>query len=163
MFTAFLAMSANRETPLSVLFAEATRLADPFCDEEKVRLAVLRYEQYLANPPLGEDAFGNPLWISLPPSAAHGSTAVRAAGHDQGRNRDASEGEEFSAPEPKKKNFFQGFFSRSESAEQEIVKTVLARRSSRNTGQNGIPASRLARFLLFGAIFAVLYYFFIKG
>jgi hypothetical protein len=155
-------MSANRETPLRVLFAGATRLAYPACDDEEVRLAVLRYERYLADPPHGEDKFGNPLWIHPAPSSSGAAAEGRGkAGEALYRKTVAAEDDAASDPDPRDTNWLQSFFSRRGRTEPAGNNKNGARHSFGDTGRSGVPV-RLIRAAMFVALFAVLYYFFVE-
>ncbi|MDR0828465.1 MAG: hypothetical protein LBN33_11460 [Desulfovibrio sp.] len=65
IFAAILAMSRRADLPIRDLFMESMRFLYPGCDAKRVQAEVCRYEEYLENPPRGEDEFGNPRWISL--------------------------------------------------------------------------------------------------
>jgi hypothetical protein len=152
-------MAADRETPLTALFAEATRLAYPACGEEDVKLAVSGYERYLADPPRGVDRFGNPLWMRLAPSSGveeermrEGAALLRTAA-DRGD-------EELPAPKPATKHFFQRFFPHSEISVRENIKKSGVEHSFGVAGRNNAPPVRLIRALVFITFFAALYYCF---
>jgi hypothetical protein len=158
LFATILAMAADRETPLQTLYADAVRLAYPARADEEVRLAVLRYERYLSNPPQGMDKFGNPLWIRLPPSS---TGAERKRGNEPEdtlfRPVDSEDEEEAPTLDPSKRHFLGKFFSQSEKNGDERLEESRTRRSYGDIGRSRAPV-RLIRAAVFVTLFAVLYY-----
>jgi hypothetical protein len=153
-------MAADRETPLPALFAGAVRLAYPGRADEEARLAVLRYERYLAEPPQGMDRFGNPLWIHAAPS---GSGAERkgwgAAREDARGQAEHADEDEAAALGPSQQHFAGKFFSRPQKflkAGTEDDRTLHPPGDPRP----GFRPARLLRAAVFVTLFAVLYYCF---
>jgi hypothetical protein len=154
-------MAADRETPLPTLFAGAIRLAYPARADEEVRLAVLRYERYLAEPPRRMDKFGNPLWIRLAPSGSDAERENGASGEAPCGQAEHAEEDALPALGASKRHFVRKFFSRPEKVEEECIEENRARHPHGDTGRSRLPV-RMIRAAVFVTLFAVLYYCLMK-
>jgi hypothetical protein len=153
-------MAEDRETPLTALFAGAIRLAYPARADDEVRLAVLRYERYLADPPRGVDKFGNPLWMRLAPSGSDVERQGWGTSSEAPRGQaDHAEEDESPALGTPKRHFIGKFFSQPKNFEKERIEESRARRPLGDAVRNSMPV-RMIRAAVFVTLFAVLYYCF---